>query len=204
MTRGALNIACAGSAAVELDLMATGWRFRPGHRIRVAVAGNDWPCLWPLPVLAPLRMESAVDLDLPGLPADAQPHAAGTDLVPVTWTEAEVVERPSRWEVVDDPTRAGVQAEDWSAFAFPEEGLRCEEGHVYSTAVAADDPLAARVEGRTRLQLSRPGLDCVAEARGTVACTETEFLVDLELAVTRGGEPFHARQWRERIPRRGC
>ena len=204
VTRGALNIACAGSAAVELDLMATGWRFRPGHRIRVAVAGNDWPCLWPLPVLAPIQVESAVDLELPGLPADAQPHTAGADLVTVTWTEAEVDQCPSRWEVVDDPTQAGVQAEDSSAFAFPEEGLRCEEGHVYSTAVAADDPLSARVEGRTRFQLSRPGLDCVAEARGTVACTETEFLVDLELAVTRRGEPFHARQWRERIPRRGC
>src|SRR5262249_14159765 len=29
VTRGALNIACDGSATVELGLMATGWRFRP-------------------------------------------------------------------------------------------------------------------------------------------------------------------------------
>ena len=50
----------------------------------------------------------------------------------------------------------------------------------------------------------RPGLDCVAQARGTVTCTETEFLVDLELDVTRGGEPFHARRWQQWIPRRGC
>ena len=204
VTRGALNIACAGRAAVELDLMATGWRFRPGHRIRVAVAGNDWPCLWPLPVLAPLEVESAVELELPGLPSDAQPHTPTDGLVQVTWTEGKVEERPSRWQVVDDPARAGVQAEDWTAFSFPDEGLRCEEGHVYSTAVAADDPLSARVEGRTRIALSRPGLDCVAEARGAVTCSEREFVVDLELAVTRGGEPFHARQWRERIPRRGC
>src|SRR5262249_61690460 len=74
VTRGALNIDCDGSATVELGLMATGWRFRPGHRIRVAIAGNDWPCLWPLPHLAPLQVKSAIELELPGLPADAQPY----------------------------------------------------------------------------------------------------------------------------------
>ena len=68
--------------------MATGWRFRPGHRIRVAVAANDWPCLWPLPRLEPLNVTTAVELVLPGLPADAAPHAAATDVVPVTWTGA--------------------------------------------------------------------------------------------------------------------
>src|SRR5439155_11105701 len=32
---------------VELD--ATGWRFPRGHRIRVAIAGADWPNVWPTP-----------------------------------------------------------------------------------------------------------------------------------------------------------
>jgi uncharacterized protein len=204
VTRGAINIACDGNATVELDLMATGWRFRKGHRIRVAVAGNDWPCLWPLPELAPLHVESAVELELPGVPADASAYTAVGDLVPTTWTEAAVEHRPSRWDVVDDPAAAGVQAEDWSAFALLREGLRCEEGHVYYTAVAADDPLSAKAEGRTRFRLNRPGLDCVAQARGTVTCTRTEFIVDLELEVTREGEPFHARRWQQQIPRRGC
>ncbi len=74
VTRGAVNVACAGEADVELELMATGWRFWPGHRIRVVVAANDWPCLWPLPALAPIEVRSAVELTLPGLPADARPH----------------------------------------------------------------------------------------------------------------------------------
>ena len=72
VTRGAVNLACSGEAAVELDLMATGWRFRPGHRIRVAVAANDWPCLWPLPGLHPVSVTTAVELALPGLPEDAR------------------------------------------------------------------------------------------------------------------------------------
>jgi hypothetical protein len=206
VTRGAANIACDGEASVEVDLMATGWRFRPGHRIRVAVAANDWPCLWPLPRLERVRVTTAVELTLPGLPADARPHVAATDVVPVTWTGGVVTDRPSRWDVVRDAETgmAGVEAADWWAFEFPQEGLRCEEGHVYSTGVRDDDPLSARAQGRTRLGLTRPGLDVVAEASGTFTCTETEFVVDLDLDVTRDGEPFHRRSWRERIPRRGC
>jgi putative CocE/NonD family hydrolase len=206
VTRGAVNLACDGEAAVELDLMATGWRFRRGHRIRVAVAANDWPCLWPLPRLEPLHVTTAVELTLPGLPDDAQPHAAATDVVPGTWAGGVVTDRPSHWEIVRDPETgmAGIEAADWWAFEFPQEGLRCEEGHVYSTGVRDGDPLSARAEGRTRFGLTRPGHDIVAEARGIFTCTETDFVVELDLDVTRDGEPFHRRRWRERIPRRGC
>jgi uncharacterized protein len=206
VTRGAVNLACDGGAAVELDMMATSWRFRPGHRIRVAVAANDWPCLWPLPRLEPVDVTTAVELVLPGLPEDAQPYTAATEVVPVIWTEGVVSDRPSRWEIAHDAEAgtAGIEAADWSAFEFPDEGLRCEEGHVYSTGVRDDDPLSARVEGRTRFGLRRPGIDVVTEASGRFTCTESEFVVELELEVTRDGRPFHSRSWRERIPRDGC
>jgi hypothetical protein len=206
VTRGSVNLACDGEAAVELDLMATGWRFRPGHRIRVAVAANDWPCLWPLPRLEPVHVTTAVELVLPGLPGDAEPYTPASDVVSVTWAEGVGSDRPSRWEIArDEETRmAGIDAADWSAFEFPDEGLRCEEGHVYSTGVRDDDPLSARVEGRTRFVLRRPGMEVVAEASGRFTCTESDFVVELDLEVTRDGRPFHARSWRERIPRDGC
>ena len=73
VTSAAVNLAVEGETTLELPLMATGWRFAAGHRIRVAVAASDWPNLWPLPQLAPLEITSAVELRLPGLPADAAP-----------------------------------------------------------------------------------------------------------------------------------
>ena len=126
--------------------------------------------------------------------------------MPVTWSEGVVSERPSRWQIVHggETGLAGIEAEDWSAFELPKEGLRCEEGHVYSTGVRDDDPVSAHAEGRTRFRLRRPGVDVVAEAGGRFTCTETEFAVELDLEVTRNGEPFHSRTWRERIPRDGC
>ncbi len=35
--------------AVELELEATSWIFEPGHRVRLALAGSDWPNTWPPP-----------------------------------------------------------------------------------------------------------------------------------------------------------
>lgn len=45
----------ADSAQVELriDLMPTSWVFRQGHRIRVAIAGADWPTFVLHPLLSP-------------------------------------------------------------------------------------------------------------------------------------------------------
>ncbi len=35
---------------VELELEATSWIFEPGHRVRLALAGSDWPNTWPPPL----------------------------------------------------------------------------------------------------------------------------------------------------------
>jgi uncharacterized protein len=206
VTRGAVNLACAGEADVELPLMATGWRFRPGHRIRIAVAANDWPCLWPLPSLHELAVTTPVELALPGLPPDAEPYVPDGEIVTVTAEDAVGRDREPTWTIVTDVMtgRAGIEASDWTSFEFPGEGLLCEEAHRYRTSVIDDDPLSAEAEGRTRFRLRTPEHDVEARASGLFRATETEFLVDLDLDVRRDGAPFHSRRWRERIPRDGC
>jgi hypothetical protein len=206
VTRGAVNMACDGEAEVELPLMATGWRFRAGHRIRVAVAASDWPCLWPLPALHGVAVTTPVELVLPGLPDDAVAYTPDGEVVTVTAEDAVGRDRPSTWTIVTDVMtgRAGVEASDWTSFEFPGESLLCEEEHRYRTSVIDDDPLSAEAEGRTRFRVRTPEHDVEARASGRFRATETEFLVDLDLDVRRDGEPFHRRRWRERIPRDGC
>ena len=46
----------AGSYEVRVPLRAAGYRFAPGHRIRLSVASNYWPVLWP----SPFRGELAI------------------------------------------------------------------------------------------------------------------------------------------------
>ena len=39
----------ASPTQVELELEATSWVFEAGHRVRLALAGSDWPNTWPPP-----------------------------------------------------------------------------------------------------------------------------------------------------------
>ena len=205
VSRGAVNTELSREGEISVPLMATGWRFLPGHRIRVAVAVNDWPCLWPLPTLAPLVVTSPVTLELPGLPQDAEPFSPGSDLRPVDWTGATSRGRPSRWEIVSDVMNGevGVRAFDEAEFAFPDEGLRTVESHRYWAFARDDDPLSAWTRGATRIVVDRPGLRSEARADGLFRATADEFLCDLTLDVLANGQPFARRRWRERVRREG-
>ena len=69
----------AGARAVPVDvaveLEATSWVFEPGHRVRLALAGTDWPNAWPPPEPVTLHVDrSSLRFSLPELPplADAR------------------------------------------------------------------------------------------------------------------------------------
>src|SRR6266508_6465887 len=69
VTRGLLNLAHRESRErpsplepgtpyrAELELEVTSWVFEPGHRIRLDLAGSDWPNAWPPPAAATLTFE---------------------------------------------------------------------------------------------------------------------------------------------------
>jgi putative CocE/NonD family hydrolase len=48
-------------ATLKFDLMPTAWLFRKGHRIRVAIAGADWPTFQLHPLLSPQNQPQAPD-----------------------------------------------------------------------------------------------------------------------------------------------
>jgi len=205
VTTAAVNIAIAGETSLELPLMAAGWRFAAGHRIRVAVAVADWPNLWPLPQVAPLEILSAVELELPGLPDDAVAfEPADEPMVAIAQPGAETAAR-SRWDVVTDVLtgRAGIVTSMRAHEAIPAEGWSVTESGSRWAMAGDDDPLTAAVRGNWRYHLKRPGLDARVHAESRFGATADEFLVDLRVRVTADGEPFAERRWKERIPRRG-
>jgi predicted acyl esterase len=205
VTATAVNIAIAGEAALELPLMAAGWRFAAGHRIRVAVAVADWPNLWPLPQVAPLEITSPVELELPGLPPDAVAFApADEPLVQIAQPGAQISAR-SQWDVVTDVLtgRAGIVTSMRAREAIPDEGFTVTESGSRFAMTGDDDPTSAEVKGTWRYHLTRPGLEAHVHAESRFRATADAFLVDLRLRVRADGAPFAERRWKERIPRRG-
>jgi predicted acyl esterase len=85
---------------VEIELEATSWVLEPGHRVRLSLAGADWPNIWPPPHPSTLAVErSSVELVLPvlggpsGLPRRLPPPGperaptrnGGERAAPVVW-----------------------------------------------------------------------------------------------------------------------
>ena len=182
VTRGLLNLAhrtsstdpepleLAAQTPVAVELDATSWVFEPGHRIRLSLAGSDWPNVWPPPRPATLAFErAALELALPVVAGDPpvadppefspspgrDPHAAeSTDDQPTVWR----IER----DVLGYETRAVVShGSDYDA----EEGARVEERYEGTVGVSTRDSGAAWARGASRFVVRWPEADCAAEAR---------------------------------------
>jgi predicted acyl esterase len=66
---------------VEIELELTSWIFEAGHRVRLALAGSDWPNTWPPPRDGTLVVDRAsVELELPVL--DGPPIAEAPNFEP--------------------------------------------------------------------------------------------------------------------------
>jgi len=205
VTSAAINTAVDGETDIELPLMANAWRFPAGHRLRIAVAASDWPNLWPLPQLAPLEITSAVRLILPGFPPDTRPFSPPDGrLVDIAHPGAET-DGESHWHIVTEleTGRAGIAVTTRAEDSVPHEGWSISESQERRVTAIDDDPLSAEAWGAWHYQLSRRGLDTDIRVEARFRGTAEEFLVDLELVVEAGGEPFAERRWSERIPRDG-
>ncbi len=187
---------------VTLELDATSWTFERGHRVRLDVAGSDWPSSWPPPTPATLTVaREGSSLVLPVLkgpppgwrPAFRPPpeEASARDGEPPTWRiEHDVLGRERR-VVIDHGYELDLEP-GWKA-AGRSSGL---------VAVSTVDPGDARAEGKATFRMEWPEATVGTEARGTVRSTADTYHLVLELDVTENGERRWSRRWEETFPRR--
>ena len=222
VTRGLLNLAHRESRQepsplepgapyrVEVELEVTSWAFEPGHRIRLDLAGSDWPNAWPPPAAATLTVER-------GGSALMLPVIEG----PSPITERPVLAIPSRgqeryesskgntvdevvWriehDVLDRETRAVAQ----SSGTTEAEGERPRFHELYggTVAVSTRDPAVARADSRASLTIEWPEATVTSEVHQVVRSDATTYHLTIELDVSENGMPRWSRQWERRIPRR--
>ncbi|MBI4882545.1 MAG: CocE/NonD family hydrolase [Actinobacteria bacterium] len=187
---------------LKLQFEATTWTLLPGHRIRLAIAGTDWPNCWPAaqPFTLGVRRKSvrlvmwtakslpaARDIFEPGRgPADIASESKG-----VEWRyEHDVLARETRVH-----TRYGGDHEGT-------DGTRVTDAHEGSLGVSTIDLSRAWAVGRSRFELTIPEFGtCTTEATLNVRSDREWFHVEIELRAERDGEPVGKRRWTERFPR---
>jgi putative CocE/NonD family hydrolase len=191
--------------AVQLD--ATAWLFEPGHRIRVSIAGADFPNAWPTP--KPYTASTyfggagAARLILPAL-ARQEPPLPAPQLRPPEPFEPLVQgysEQPI-WRVTHDHIAGTAEVRIGTAGR-----TRLDDGTEVvrssdATAIASQrDPARATMRGLNQVTLRWPDRTIDARARGQIESTSDALHVTIQLEITIDGLPYHSRRWAKSIAR---
>jgi uncharacterized protein len=221
VTRGMLNLAhrdsrehptmlrSGESTPVRIPLEVTSWTFDAGHRIRLDLAGSDWPNAWspPEPLSLTIDRSSAV-LTLPVIdgaspvterPVLAPPQERGTQAEPPGDTPDGVLIWRVEHDVLGRETRAVTETSGWRQAdgEFP----RCYERYAGVTAVSTTDPGNARAEGYSKLSIEWPEATVTSTAWNTVRSDRAAYHLELHLRVAENGQQRWSRDWTRTFPR---
>ncbi len=155
---------------VTIELEAASWTFEAGHRIRLDLAGTDWPNVWSPPEPVTLTIDrSATTLTLPVL--DGPSPAEGTPAFAPPRRESSVPNRGSGgydWKIEHDVPTAETRAvvanygdypakDDTASFAERYEGV---------VTVRPEDPGIAAAHGAATFEMRWPEATCGSQRHG--------------------------------------
>lgn len=185
------------TATVELD--ATSYVFEPGHRIRLDLAGSDFPSSWPPPFAGTIEIDrTASTLVLPVL--------EGPPLLPPPAFHPGA-EEPSLPERVTWETREDVLARERSV-AIDHGGVRGRSGladgsdHYWGEITAGiHEPGNSRASAGASLVLAWDEASVRTESRATLRSDPETWHLSIELEVYDGDEKIAERRWERMTPR---
>ena len=212
---------------IRVPLRTAGYRWAAGHRIRVALASQQWPVLWPSPLPAtfsvrrgaatPSRLELPV-IPSAGGPGDAPvpafrttpPELAWPDPVAIDGRGPAVADAPV-WRIDEDVIAGSttVHVHDGGEAIVPD-GRRLYAAETLRMTAWDDDPARAELVAEVvyrwqEHEADRPDgelTEIEIRADSTQTSTATDFDLAVRLAVDVDGERFFERDWHEVIPRR--
>jgi hypothetical protein len=194
---------------VTIPLRATGYRFSPGHRIRLTVLTGYWPALWPSPLPGALHVHhgpaTPSRLVLPVLPdASVTPDPPAFKVTTAGLREVGGSEEdPAVWRIEEDVIGSTVAVTIGEGGAtILEDGSRVYASERLVLTASDADPAHTRLDTVVTYRWTGPGFDVAIRASGEIASDEAAFDVRVDLDVHLDEEPFFAREWSERIPRR--
>jgi putative CocE/NonD family hydrolase len=193
---------------VRIPLRVSGYRFSPGHRIRLTVLTSYWPVLWPSPYPGEIRVHhgpaAPSRLVLPVLPDEVvTPDVPAFRTEPVAMRDVGGYEDDEpEWRIEEDVLRGTVAVSIFEGGgSIQEDGSQLYSSERLVLTASDADPAHARLESDVVYHWSGFGAEADISARGLIASDDGAFDVTVTLDVRLDGEPFFGRAWTERIPR---
>jgi uncharacterized protein len=210
---------------IRVPLRTAGYRWLPGHRLRVALSSSLWPVLWPAPYAATLTVHrgpaTPSRLELPVVPpaggtGDLPVPALRTDPPALSWPASDAADGdgaartdPPVWLIEEDVLDGcvTVRFHDGGEDIVPD-GRRLYAAESIRMTAWDREPARAELDADVvyRWQERDPGrhgeltpivIRAVSQQRSTLS----EFDLSVRLEVDVDGEQFFERHWRETIPR---
>jgi putative CocE/NonD family hydrolase len=194
---------------VTIELEVTSWVFESGHRIRLDLAGSDWPNAWAPPHPCTLSIDrDGSALVLPTLegppPVDRTPElpppraaAAGTDPPQAAQTDE------TTWRIEHDVLRRETRAV--VRYGGPSEATEVAPAVVQwyggTVGVSTDDPGRAYVDSSATYELRFPEAMVRTRSHLWIDSDATSYHATVEIEAREDDEVRWSRRWERRIPR---
>jgi uncharacterized protein len=198
---------CGRVYEVRVPLRAAGYRFLPGHRIRLSVASAYWPVIWPSPgqsvhtVHHGSTTPSRLVLPVLPSPSDAPVPAFGTSAPELIQVGSETAD-PPRWLITEDVigSTVTVTTSDAGTTVLPD-GTTLFTSEALEMTASERDPGDGRFANECVYHLCQDGADAEVTASGVTLASQDAFDMEVRLEVRLDGRPFFERIQREVIPR---
>jgi putative CocE/NonD family hydrolase len=210
---------------IRVPLRTAGYRWLPGHRMRVALASSLWPVLWPSPYPAtfvvhrgaatPSRLELPV-VPPAGGPGDATVPSFRTQPPELRWPVAEALDGagpavvdPPVWRIEENVIAGSVtvHVHDGGEAIVPDGG-RLYAAETLRMTAWDTDPAHAELDASVVYRWQERETDRNGEltrieirAEAHQSSTATDFDLSVRLEVDVDGTRFFERDSTERIPR---
>ncbi|MBS9721972.1 CocE/NonD family hydrolase [Tianweitania sp. BSSL-BM11] len=190
---------------ITLVLDACGYRFAPGHRMRLSLSSAYWPTILPSPFDATLMIDLAsLRIDLPLL-GDHQrievPEPANKDPLPYY----ETVEEGASSRLIERDLREGVTrykvSEDTGLNRHPGNGLATRDTVDQVWSIKSGDPLSMTAEAHYTCEAQRDGWQTKSAGTLRMSCTQTEWIISESRQAYHGDRCVFSRERSARIPR---
>jgi putative CocE/NonD family hydrolase len=197
---------------IRIELRPAGYRWQPGHRIRVSVASSYWPVIWPSPSACDFALHhgpvTPSRLVLPvvppaGGPGDAPVPAFKTTApnLPEVGGEGQI-DAPV-WKIETDVLAGTVTVSIHDGGEdILDDGRRLYSAESLTMTAGDADPARAIMASDVVYRWREHTFETEIRARSNQTSDAQAFYLAIELEVDVDGERFFRRDWHERIGRR--
>jgi hypothetical protein len=190
---------------ITLDLEAASWTFEAGHRVRLDLAGTDWPNVWSPPEPVTLTIDrSAATLTLPVL--DGPSPAKGAPAFAPPQRESSVPNRGGGgydWKIEHDVPTAETRAvvANYGDYPVKDDIASFSERYEGVVTVRPEDPGVAEAHGAATFEMRWPEATCGSRVTVDIESDRDTYRVRIDLRVTEDGDERWHRTWDRTIPR---